>query len=108
MNTRLHVDLSDNPEIMTALDDLIVGSFVMPDQFLTTLSRNSALQGTDYSTLLITVGLYATAYVDVRSSSTAVESHHHALQYVANHPISQQIATQATTAALDRITEVNE
>tara|TARA_Y100000004_G_scaffold187360_1_gene240038 strand:- start:1300 stop:1608 length:309 start_codon:yes stop_codon:yes gene_type:complete len=102
------VELTDNPEIMSALDDLIVGSFVMLDHFLTTLSRNSALQGTDYSTLLITVGLYATAYVDVRADSTNVEAHQHALQYVANHPISQKIATQATTAALDRITEVNE
>ena len=76
------MELTDNPEIMSALDDLI--------------------------TLLITVGLYATAYVDVRPDSTNVEAHQHALQYVANHPISQKLATQATTAALDRITEVNE
>lgn len=102
------MELSENPEIMAALDDLVVGSFVMLDHFLTTLSRNSALQGTDYSTLLITIGLYATAYIDVRADSTAVESHHHALQYVANHPISQQIATQATTAALDRMAGVSE
>jgi len=93
---------------MAALDDLIVGSFVMLDQLLTTLSRNSALHGSDYSTLLITVGLYATSYVDCRKTSTAEEAHAHALAYVANHPISQKLATQATNAALDRVSGVKE
>lgn len=102
------MDISENPEIMLALDDLIVGSFVMLDQLLTTLSRNSALHGSDYSTLLITIGLYATAYVDRRKAGTAEEAHAHALAYVANHPISQKLATQATTAALDRVAGVEE
>ena len=91
---------------MTALDDLIVGSFVMFDSLMVTLSRNSALQSSDHSTLLITLGLYATAYINVRSDSTIQEAHAHAMQYVANHPFQQRLATQVTNNALDNIVGV--
>ena len=107
---RRSVELFENEEIMLAFDDLVMGSFVMLDAFLSALSKNKALQGLEYSTLLITIGLYATKYVDARGepTTTAPEAHAISSAYVAHHPISQKIATQATTATLDRITEVKE
>ena len=107
--SRIFVELTENPEVMQALDDLVVGSVVMLDAFLVSLSRNELLLGSDYSTLFIIVGLYFTTYADARAAgSTMEECHNRAMQYIANHPIGQTLATQATQAAVDRVAEVKE
>ena len=100
----LFVEWSENVEVMAALDDLVLGGFSLLDNFLATLSEHDALMNLEYSTLLIVGGIYSNAYNTHRlnNKATPEEAHHLALAYLANHPISQSIASQATKAAIDQ------
>jgi len=98
----------ENTDVMKALDDLVNAAYVAFDAFMISLSRNNLLLGSDYSTMMIIIGLYGKAYTEARPDMTREETHEHAMQFVANHPISQRLATQATTAALGRVAEVEQ
>lgn len=95
----------EHDDVIAALDDLVLGSHPLIDNFLATLSAHEVLMSLDYSTLMIIGGIYTNAFTKFREKNinTALEAHKLAMAHVANHPISQSIAMHATATAIDNV-----